>query len=76
MEHDPNGATSISSPSSSSTSSNVNDEIMGFDVEFAEQISSRGSITCNICLFILNEPFQAVPCGHRFCKNCIEKYKK
>ena len=47
----------------------------GYDVEFAENILSTSleDIKCAICLLILKEPLQANPCGHRFCKTCIER---
>ena len=45
----------------------------GFDVEFEDESVDIDGISCVICLSILREPVQAVPCGHRFCKNCISK---
>ena len=45
----------------------------GYDVEFEDESVDTDNISCVICLSILREPVQAVPCGHRFCKNCITK---
>ena len=47
--------------------------VVGFDVEFVDEIKTD-IITCNICELILREPVQSVPCGHRFCKSCIERF--
>ena len=50
------------------------EETGGYDVEFTENLStSLDDIKCAICLLILKEPVQANPCGHRFCKTCIER---
>jgi len=48
----------------------------GYDVTFADEQLDTNDMTCVICLFILREPHQAVPCGHRFCCGCIEKVRK
>jgi len=46
----------------------------GYDVDFVENICTNAEdIKCAICLLILREPLQANPCGHRFCKSCIER---
>ena len=45
----------------------------GYDVEFVDETLDTDDISCVICLFILRDPVQAVPCGHRFCKKCIAK---
>jgi len=47
----------------------------GFDVEFVDE-TKTDTITCNICHLILREPVQGIPCGHRFCGSCIEKFHK
>jgi len=51
----------------------VNDDSVGYDVELIDE-TTRESVTCNICFLILKEPVQAVPCGHRFCGSCIQKF--
>jgi len=48
----------------------------GYDVKFVDENVETEDISCVICLHILREPMQAVPCGHRFCKFCIEKMKE
>ncbi|CAL1603416.1 unnamed protein product [Knipowitschia caucasica] len=42
----------------------------GYDVEFDPPLESK--YECPICLMALRNAVQT-PCGHRFCKNCIEK---
>lgn len=69
---------SILSPSESpstcmnSTSSNFQAATpqQGYDVEFDPPLESK--YECPICLMALRNAIQT-PCGHRFCKNCIEK---
>jgi len=51
------------------------EELEGYDVKFVDENVETEDISCVICLHVLREPMQAVPCGHRFCKFCIEKMK-
>ncbi|XP_029000179.1 TNF receptor-associated factor 6 isoform X2 [Betta splendens] len=44
--------------------------VQGYDVEFDPPLESK--YECPICLMALRNAIQT-PCGHRFCKNCIEK---
>ncbi|TNN51325.1 TNF receptor-associated factor 6 [Liparis tanakae] len=44
--------------------------LLGYDVEFDPPLESK--YECPICLMALRNAIQT-PCGHRFCKNCIEK---
>lgn len=44
--------------------------LQGYDVEFDPPLESK--YECPICLMALRNAIQT-PCGHRFCKNCIEK---
>ncbi|XP_020498855.2 TNF receptor-associated factor 6 [Labrus bergylta] len=56
--------------SSNSTSLQGADPVQGYDVEFDPPLESK--YECPICLMALRNAIQT-PCGHRFCKNCIEK---
>uniref|UniRef100_A0A665TBH6 TNF receptor-associated factor n=1 Tax=Echeneis naucrates TaxID=173247 RepID=A0A665TBH6_ECHNA len=44
--------------------------VQGYDVEFDPPLERK--YECPICLMALRNAVQT-PCGHRFCKNCIEK---
>lgn len=56
----------------SGASSNFQDAThqQGYDVEFDPPLESK--YECPICLMALRNAIQT-PCGHRFCKICIEK---
>lgn len=56
--------------SGSSTSLQAAAPLQGYDVEFDPPLESK--YECPICLMALRNAIQT-PCGHRFCKNCIEK---
>ncbi|KAF0042854.1 hypothetical protein F2P81_004191 [Scophthalmus maximus] len=56
--------------SSTSTSLQAADPVQGYDVEFDPHLEPK--YECPICLMALRNAVQT-PCGHRFCKNCIEK---
>ncbi|XP_022603532.1 TNF receptor-associated factor 6 isoform X2 [Seriola dumerili] len=56
--------------SSSSSSFQAATPLQGYDVEFDPSLESK--YECPICLMALRNAVQT-PCGHRFCKNCIEK---
>ncbi|KAM6950039.1 TNF receptor-associated factor 6 isoform 1-T2 [Lycodopsis pacificus] len=55
---------------SSSASTSLPAPPQGYDVEFDPALESK--YECPICLMALRNAIQT-PCGHRFCKNCIEK---
>ena len=62
---------SLLSPSESPGSSlQAAAPLQGYDVEFDPPLESK--YECPICLMALRNAIQT-PCGHRFCKNCIEK---
>ena len=57
-------------------------DMEGYDVSGATVYSKQGTalsrnelstIVCSVCGLILREAMQVTQCGHRFCKNCIEK---
>ena len=48
--------------------------IGGYDVVFVNIMNVPDNITCTICHLVLKAPVQAVPCGHRFCRTCIELF--
>ncbi|KAL6113546.1 traf6 [Pungitius sinensis] len=56
--------------SGSSTSLQTPAPLQGYDVEFDPPLESK--YECPICLMALRNAIQT-PCGHRFCKHCIEK---
>lgn len=56
--------------SSTSSSLQAAAPLQGYDVEFDPPLESK--YECPICLMALRNAIQT-PCGHRFCKNCIEK---
>lgn len=56
--------------SSTLASLQVSPPQQGYDVEFDPPLESK--YECPICLMALRNAIQT-PCGHRFCKNCIEK---
>jgi hypothetical protein len=35
--------------------------------------ASEASFTCFACMNILNNPVTCIPCGHSFCRKCVEK---
>uniref|UniRef100_A0A7M5VA19 Uncharacterized protein n=1 Tax=Clytia hemisphaerica TaxID=252671 RepID=A0A7M5VA19_9CNID len=47
------------------------DTVGGYDVELAN--GEENSVICPICLHVLREPMQAVDCGHRFCRTCVDQ---
>ncbi|KAF7656440.1 hypothetical protein LDENG_00041240 [Lucifuga dentata] len=56
--------------SSTPTSLQAPTPLQGYDVDFDPPLESK--YECPICLMALRNAIQT-PCGHRFCKNCIEK---
>ena len=48
----------------------------GYDCEFVEPLPSVLQIECPVCLQILKEPCLISCCGHKFCRECIERIEK
>jgi len=46
-----------------------NAETGGYDFDFVGDIDSE--YECCICLHVLQDPYQIVPCGHRCCRSCL-----
>ena len=48
----------------------------GYDCEFVKQPPEAFQTKCPVCLLILKEPCLISCCGHKFCRECIERVKK
>ena len=48
----------------------------GYDCEFVEPPPSVLQIGCPVCLLVLKEPCLISCCGHKFCRECIERIEK
>lgn len=54
---------------------------LGYNVGAATIYNSQGplksvdlvALSCSKCEHVLQEPMQVTVCGHRYCKQCIEK---
>ncbi|XP_064169205.1 TNF receptor-associated factor 6 [Anguilla rostrata] len=55
---------------SSSLAGGAQPDLQGYDVDFDPPLESK--YECPICLMALRAAVQT-PCGHRFCRGCIEK---
>lgn len=43
----------------------------GYSFDFLGEVEDE--YRCSICLDVLREPYQIVPCGHRCCRSCLGK---
>ena len=48
----------------------------GYDCVFVEPPPSVLQIECPVCLLVLKEPCLISCCGHKFCRECIERIEK
>ena len=48
----------------------------GYDCDFVEPPPEAFQSECPVCLLILKEPCLISCCGHKFCRECIERVKK
>ena len=52
------------------------DDRGGYDCEFVEPPPSGLQAECPVCLLVLKEPCLISCCGHKFCRECIERIQK
>ena len=80
----PQSASPPSNQGNNSRTNEANNEGSGSTAENAERISGHDEIfdapvstdyKCPICITVLRDPVQT-PCGHRFCKACINRHMK
>jgi len=43
----------------------------GYDYEFVDEVSD--SQKCPVCLLPMRDAVQTSECGHRFCKDCLQR---
>ena len=43
----------------------------GYDYEFVDEVSD--SQKCPVCLWPMRDAVQTLECGHRFCKDCLQR---
>ena len=43
----------------------------GYECEFVDEVSD--SQKCPVCLLPMRDAVQTVECGHRFCKDCLQR---
>ncbi len=48
-----------------------NESVGGYDADFVEELDD--DFRCVVCLDAMKDPYQIVPCGHRFCRSCLEQ---
>ena len=55
----------------------------GYDVEIIDNKFDSENQVCIICNLLMRQPVQGIPlvegadpCGHRFCKGCLERWHK
>ena len=47
------------------------EDIGGYEYEFVDEVSD--SQKCPVCLLPMRDAVQTSECGHRFCKDCLER---
>ena len=43
----------------------------GYEYEFVDEVSN--SQKCPVCLLPMRDAVQTLECGHRFCKDCLQR---
>ena len=46
----------------------------GYEYEFVDEVSD--SQKCPVCLLPMRDAVQTLECGHRFCKDCLQRILK
>ena len=54
----------------------IKEKCGGYDCEFVEPPQKAFQTECPVCLQILKEPHLISCCGHKFCRECIERIEK
>ena len=54
----------------------IKEKCGGYDCEFVEPPQKAFQTKCPVCLQILKEPHLISCCGHKFCRECIERIEK
>lgn len=47
------------------------EDIGGYEYEFVDEVSD--SQKCPVCLLPMRDAVQTSECGHRFCKDCLQR---
>lgn len=64
---------SDSPPKKKQTSESANENVR--ETKSLEVTHNQENYECSICLFWLKDPVLTT-CGHRFCKSCLEEWRK
>ncbi|KAH8097113.1 hypothetical protein BXZ70DRAFT_312370 [Cristinia sonorae] len=60
--------TAVAGPSSSASASDVKTQLTAHQNALSTLLPS---LTCRICLYLMNRPFALAPCGHVVCHSCL-----
>ena len=52
-------------------SANKNKKTTEEDVKFVDEVDH--DLKCSVCLEVMKNPHQVVPCGHRYCGHCLQE---